>query len=480
VATRRRCYKVSAIGEGGPVASGSWVDIDASNVLHLEFDRKYPVVVRGSGVWVEDSAGRRYLDAMSGGSMAATLGHGRRDIIAAARTQARQLAYLHNERLTNPAQELLAERLVEVAPQGFGRVRFVTGGSEANEMALQLARAYHVERGEPQRWQVVSPAQAYHGPTMATLALTGRPGLQGPFGPYLPSLPHIPPSTWRFDPTGEEALGALDRVLEEVGPDHVSAFFCEPISAAALPAYTPPKRSWDGLAERRERHGFLICFDEVVTGVGRTGRWFAGEAPLVPDVIATAKGLGAGYAAIGAVLCQEHVYRAFAQGSRRFTLGHTWDGAPLSCAVGLAVMDVLRSERILERVRDRGPRLRTELAAALEGLPMVREVRGHGFLLGVSFVDPRDEESFLPRDLGVAGRVDAAAFERGLITLSTQPTRDGYAGDQTLFAPPFTTSDDELQEMVSRFADAVRSVAGELESELAGPETKAPVSREAG
>ena len=454
------------------MVSEPYVDLAASHVLHLEFDRRYPLVVRGEGVWVEDSAGRRYLDAMSGGSMAATLGHGRRDLIAAARKQAERLAYVHNERLTNPAQERLAQELVDVAPAGFTRVRFVTGGSEANEMALQLARSYHVQRGEGNRWHIISPAQAYHGPTMATLGLTDRPGLQRPFGPYLPEHLSIPPSTWRFDPTGEGALDALDRALEKAGPQNVSAFFCEAISAAALPAYTPPRRFWEGLAERRERHGFLICFDEVVTGVGRTGNWFAGcDTPLVPDIIATAKGLGAGYAAIGAVLCHDRVYRSFEEGSRKFTLGHTWDGAPLSCAVGLAVLDVLRSEGLIDRVRNRGAALRVELAEALGSIPMVKEVRGHGFLLGVSFVDPRDGDSFLPPELGVAGRIDAAAFQRGLITLSTQPTRDGYAGDQTLFAPPFITADSELEDMVARFADSVRAVATEAEAQLAGRQT---------
>src|SRR5216110_325283 len=176
------------------------------------------------------------------------------DLVAAARVQAEKLAYVHNERLTNPAQERLAHELVSLAPEGFTRVRFVTGGAEANEMAIQLARRYHVDRGEAQRWQVISPAQAYHGPTMATLALTGRPGLQRPFQPYMPSHGHIPPSTWRFDPTGEAALAALDQVLDEIGPENVSAYFCEPITAAALPAYSPPERFWTGLAERRERH----------------------------------------------------------------------------------------------------------------------------------------------------------------------------------------------------------------------------------
>ena len=453
----------------------AFVDGSRSHVLPLELGHAYPVIVRGEGVWVEDASGRRYLDAMSGGSMAATLGHGRRDIVAAARAQADTLPYLHNERLTNPAQERLARELVEVAPEGFTRVRFTTSGADANELAVQLARSYHVERGEPERWQVISPAQAYHGPTMETLALTGRPGLQRPFEPYLARHLHIPPSTWRFDPTGEAALRALDEALEEAGPKNVSAYFCEPVSAAALPAYTPPRRFWEGLAERRERYGFLVCFDEIVTGVGRTGRWFAGAGTAcTPDVIATAKGLGAGYAAIGAVLCRDHVYDAIARGSRRFTLGHTWDGAPLSCAVGLAVMEAMRSERLVERVRDRGPRLRDELAAALEGIPMVHEVRGLGYLLGVEYVDPRDGESFLPPELRVAGRVDRAAFEGGLITLSTQPTRDGYAGDQTLFAPAFTARDEELAEMVSRFAETVARVAEEVGSELSASRPLSP------
>src|SRR5713101_5434628 len=394
----------------------------STHVLPLEFSRRYPVLVRGEGVWVEDASGKRYLDAMSGGSMAATLGHGRHDIIAAARAQAEKLAYVHNERLTNPPQERLARELVGVAPKGFTRVRFVTGGAEANEMALQIARLYHVDRGQPKRWQVISPAQAYHGPTMATLALTGRPGLQRPFEPYMAAHRHIPPSTWRFDPTGEQALQALDRVLEAAGPGTVSAYFCEPIRAEAL--------------------------------------------PFVPDIIATAKGLGAGYAAIGAVLCRQHVYEAIVNGSRKFTLGHTWDGAPLSCAVGLKVIEVLKKEGLIERVRERGIRLRDELARALEDVPLVHEVRGRGFLLGVEYVDPRDGKSFLPPELRTAGRVDDVAFEHGLITYSTMPTRDGFAGDQTLFAPPFTSTDAELAEMVVRFVSAVRQVAKELETKL--------------
>ena len=433
-----------------------------------ELDHAYPVAVRGEGVWLEDVDGNRYLDAMSGGSMAATLGYGRADLIAAAREQGARLAYVHNELLTNPAQERLARDLVAVAPEGFTRAHFVTGGAEANEAALRLARHYHVDRGEPERWRVISPAQSYHGPTIATLALTGRPGLQGPLTPYFTqAFLHIPPTTERFDPTGESTLEALDRALEEVGPETVSAFYCEPISGAALPAHKPPDRFWEGLAERRERHGFLICFDEIVTGLGRTGSWFAADdLPFVPDIIATAKGLGAGYTAIGAALCREHVYDAIAAGSRAFPLGHTWNGAPLSCAVGVAVLEVLKREQLVERVRERGPRLRQELEDALRDVPIVHEVRGHGFLLGIEYADPRNGESFLPPELGVAGKIDATALEHGLIVLSTQPTRDGYAGDQTLFAPAFTATDEELTEMVERFAAVAREVWGAVEGKL--------------
>jgi adenosylmethionine-8-amino-7-oxononanoate aminotransferase len=302
---------------------------------------------------------------------------------------------------------------------------------------------------------------------MATLSLTGRPGLHAPFGPYFADQPHIPPSTWRFDPSGQAALDALDRVIEELGEDSIAAFFCEPVSAAALPGYSPPDAFWEGLAERRERHGFLICFDEVVTGLGRTGNWFATDAlPLTPDIIATAKGLGAGYAPVGAMICKSHVYDAIAAGSRAFEHGHTWDGAPLPCAVGIAVIDYLKRHRLVERVGERGPQLRDELAAALEEFDMVREVRGRGFLLGIDFVDPRDNSSFLDPELGVARRIDNEALDRGLLLYSTQPTADGYTGDQTLFAPAFVTSDADLGEMVERVRATVEAVEGFVKSQL--------------
>ena len=449
------------------MADSAFITTDATHVFPRELDRSYPLILKAEGVRLWDSAGNEYLDAISGGAMVTCLGHGVEDIVRRAAEQAREVSYLYSQQFTSPAQEALATRLSELAPRAFSRVHFVAGGSEANETALRLARSYHVERGEPQRWRVISPAQAYHGPTVAALSLTGRPSLQRPFDPYGAEHLHIPPSTWRFDPTGQAALAALDDVLETAGPETVSAFFCEPVSAAALPAYSPPEAFWLGLDERRREHGFLVCLDEVVTGMGRTGSWFAAEQlPLEPDIITTAKGLGAGYVPIGAMLCTDAVFAAVAEGSRAFELGHTWGGAPLQCAVGLAVIDYLRTHELVERVAELGPQLRSSLAAALADSELVREVRGRGFLLGIDYVDPRDGESLLEAGLDVARRIDMEALDRGLLVYSTQPTSDGYAGDQTLLAPAFVSSEAELAEMVERMAQVVSAIEGQVKDRI--------------
>lgn len=439
------------------------VRADETNVLPRSFDLEYPIVDRGEGVWLSTADGRRILDASSGGAMVASLGYGVQELVDAASEQADRIAYFYNHHFTSEPAEGLADRLLTVAAPEMARVRFVSGGSEANETALQLARLYHVERGETQRWRVISFAQAYHGSTMGTLALTGRRALQEPYGPYLADHLHIPSSTWRTDPSGEAALVALDRAIEEAGPGTIAAFFCEPVGAAALPAHLEPERFWRGLAERRDAHGFLVCFDEVVTGVGRVGTWLAAhQLPIEPDIVAIGKGLGAGYAPLGAVLCRQHVFDAVDRGSGEFDLGHTWDGAPLSSAVGLAVLDLMVERGLVDRVRERGPSLREELEAAVGGSPIVREVRGRGFLLGVDLVDPHDGTSFLPLDLDVAGLVDDAAFDHGLLVTSTHPQADGFAGDQTLLAPAFVASDEELAQMIDRFAATIRDVEGSI------------------
>jgi adenosylmethionine-8-amino-7-oxononanoate aminotransferase len=446
---------------------------DETSVFPRFLDLAYPNVERGEGVWLTTTDGTKILDACSGGAMVTCLGHAVPELVAAASEQAERIAYFYNHHFTSEPQEQLADRMLEVVAPEMARVRFVSGGSEANETALQLARIYHVDRGQTERWRVISQAQAYHGSTMGTLALNGRRALQEPYTPYLADHLHIPPSTWRFDPSGEAALQELDRLIEEAGADTIAAFFCEPVSAAALPGYSPPERFWKGLAERREEHGFLICLDEVVTGIGRTGTWLAAhQLPIEPDIVAVGKGLGAGHAPLGAVLCGQHVYDAIDRGSREFDLGHTWDGTPLSSAVGLAVLDLIAERGLIERVRERGPGLLKELDAAVSRSDIVREVRGRGFLLGVELVDPRDGMSFLPNDLDAGSLVDDVAFEHGLLVTSTHPQADGYAGDQVLLAPAYTSTDAELAEMVERFAatitDVERTITSSLSSASAG------------
>jgi adenosylmethionine-8-amino-7-oxononanoate aminotransferase len=444
------------------------VRTDDTAVFPRFLDLDYPNIELGDGVWLTTRDGKRILDACSGGAMVACLGHGVKELAAAAAEQAERISYFYNHQFTSEPQERLAERLLGLAPE-MARVRFVSGGSEANETALQLARLYHVDRGDTERWRVISFAQSYHGSTFGTLALTGRLAVQEPYTPYLAPHLHIPPSTPRTDPTGEVALEALDRALEEASPGTVAAFFCEPVGAAALPGSSPSDGFWRGLAERRERHGFLIIFDEVVTGAGRVGSWLAAhQLPLEPDIVAVGKGLGAGHVPLGGVLVRAEVYDAIDRGSREFDLGHTWDGAPLPCAVGLAVLDLIDRADLVTRVRDRGPGLLAELTRALSGSELVGEVRGRGFLLGFELVDPRDGSSFLPVELDAASLVDDVAFEHGLLLTSTHPQADGFAGDQVLLAPAYTSTDEELDQMVERTAATIADVARRVKDRLSG------------
>jgi adenosylmethionine-8-amino-7-oxononanoate aminotransferase len=446
---------------------GTFVTSADTSVFVRELDRHYPLISRGQGVWLYDENGNAYLDGVSGGAMVTSLGHGAvPEILKAVVDQTEAISFLYNVHATTPAQEKLARELIDIAPQGFTHAHFVSGGTEANELALRMVRSYHVERGQEKRHLVISPAQSYHGASVATFGLTGRPGLQAPYEPYIQQQPHIPPSTWLFDTTGEAALRALDDILAREG-DQVAAFLIEPVSAASLPGYSPPEAFWRGLEERRRKHGFLVWFDEVVTGLGRTGSWFAADQiPLEPDIITTAKGLGAGFFPVGAMLVKQHVYQAVADGSRSFEPGHTWDGAPLSCAVGSAVIAHLKSTGLVDAVRERGPHLLHDLRVALDGCELVREVRGRGFLLGVSYVDPADGTSLLDPALQVARRIDNEALRRLLLVYSTQPTNDGFAGDQTLLAPAFVATDRDLEELVGRFAATVKTVEAHVKAQM--------------
>jgi adenosylmethionine-8-amino-7-oxononanoate aminotransferase len=416
------------------------VESTHSAVLARLAELAYPDVERGEGVRLYTTEGREVLDASSGGAMTACLGHGLTELVDAAADQAGRLSYVYNHHFTNDRQEEYADRLISVAAPEMARVRLASGGSEANEGALRLARSYHVERGEPERWRIVSPAQSYHGATFGALSLTGRRSLHGPYGPYLQDQLHVPPGD----------LDALDRLLEE-HEGEVAAFFCEPVGGASRPAWAPPDSFWEGLAERRERHGFLVCFDEVVSGMGRTGSWFAyQQLPIEPDIVTAGKGMGGGYFPLSAVLCREHVYEAIASGSREFEHGHTWDGAPLSCAVGLATLEYIESHGLVERVRERGPSLRAEVEAAVGAMDLVGKVRGWGFLLGLELT------------ADAAAMVDWRAFENGLLVTSSHSSVDGFVPDQTLLAPAYTATDAELGEMVRRLAATLEDVQDRL------------------
>lgn len=420
---------------------------------------RYPDVESADGVWLNLADGRRILDACSGGSMTTCLGHGNDSVAAAAAAQGELLSYSYSHHFTNEPQELLARELIEQTAPGMARVRFASGGSEANETALRLIRSYHVERGDEDRLRVISPAQAYHGSLTGTLALSGRTSLRLGWDPYLAEQSHLAPAAFRDDPSGTAALALLDELLEECGPKNVAAFFCEPISAAAMPAFSPPTGFWEGLAERRERHGFLICCDEIVTGMGRTGTWFASDRlPFQPDIITTGKGLGGGYAPLSAVLCTEGVYAALDEGSGDFDHGHTWDGAPLPCAVGRAVLAELVDRDLIARVDADGPGLLERLRDRIGSLAMVREVRGAGFLLGAELVDPRDGDSPLPSDLDLERLVVEQGLEVEVLLAATSTAADGLVGDQLVLAPAFTADAAELALMVERAGEALAAV----------------------
>ena len=279
-------------------------------MFHRELDRLYPVMVSAHGNRIVDIEGHEYLDAVGGGAAVNNIGFAVPEVLTAACEQLGVLPFVHNQKFTTPLQEQLAEELVRHTPR-FSRALFCQGGGEANETAIRLMRSYHVERGDERRWRVITFAQAYHGSTMATLALTGRPALQAPFGEYLPEFPHIGLVDPRDDPDGSHGLAELEAAILAVGPETVAGFWCEPVAAAAAPALRAPDAFYAGLAELRERYGFLVGFDEVVTGVGRTGTFFASDKlAIAPDIVTTAKGLGGGYVPFGAVLATEDVYRA--------------------------------------------------------------------------------------------------------------------------------------------------------------------------
>lgn len=442
-----------------------------SHVFHRDLRASYPVAVSGEGAWIVDRAGNRYLDA-SGGAAVSCLGHRHPRVVAAIREQAGKLEFAHTAFFTSEPAEELADFLVARAPKGFGRVYFVSGGSEANEMALKLARQVHVERGETQRAHAIAREQSYHGNTLGALALGGNPARKELYAPIL-GLPvsHIAPCyayRHRRDDESEAAYGlraakALEDEILRIGPPNVSAFFAETVVGATAGAVPPAPGYFREIRRICDAYGVLMVLDEVMSGMGRTGTLFACEQDgVVPDMITTAKGLGAGHQPIGATLVREELARAIETRDGVFRHGHTYIGHPIACAAALETQKVIEEEGLLERVRGGGEKFNAMLTERFGQHPHVGDIRGRGLFRAIELVAERETKAPFPRAGGLANRIKRNAMDAGLICYPGNGTADGIDGDHVLLAPPFIMSDAELALAVDRLATAVTKSLAEI------------------
>ena len=434
-----------------------------TRVLHRSLRNTPAVAVRGQGVWIHDSAGRAYLDG-SGGAAVSCLGHNHPDVQAALHAQVDALAYAHTSFFTTEVAEKLAARLVADAPAGTSHAYFVSGGSEAVEAALKMARQYFVEIGQPQRRHIIARRQSYHGNTLGALAVGGNAWRRAQFAPLLIEVEHVSPCyAYRDQHSGETAEQYGERLSEELeaaiqrlGPDSVMAFVAEPVVGATSGAVTAVPGYFRRIREVCDRHGVLFIADEVMCGMGRTGTLYAVEQEgVTPDLITIAMGLGGGYQPIGAVMAQQHIVQAMQQGSGFFQHGHTYLGHALACAASLAVQDVIRRDGLLERVRVMGASLTQRLQEALGDHPHVGDIRGRGLFMGVELVRDRATKQTFDPDLALHARIKREAMARGLMVYPMGGTIDGRQGDHVLLAPPFIISEDELDQLTERLTGAI-------------------------
>lgn len=434
-----------------------------SDVFHRQTRIDPPVAVRGEGLYIVDAQGRRYLDA-SGGAAVSCIGHGHPAVVAAIREQAEALAYSHTSFFTSRPAEELGARLVADAPAGLSRVYFTSGGSEAVEAALKMARQYFVEIGQPQRRHVIARWQSYHGNTLGALSAGGNRARREVFAPLLLDVAHIAPCfAYRFrrDDESEAEYGrrVADLLEAEIlarGPDTVMAFIAETVVGATAGAVPAVPGYFARVREICDRYGVLLILDEVMCGMGRTGTRHACEQEgIAPDLLVVAKGLGGGYQPIGAVLVSRTVYDAFARGSGRFQHGHTYLGHPVACAAALAVQKVIDAEGLLARVRVMGARLRAMLADRFGGHRHVGDIRGRGLFLALELVRERaSKEPFDPKR-ALHAAVKREAMARGLLVYPMGGTIDGERGDHVLLAPPFTVAEPDLATIAERLGEAV-------------------------
>jgi adenosylmethionine-8-amino-7-oxononanoate aminotransferase len=434
-----------------------------THILHRQIGHSYPLASQAEGVIIRDSAGKEYIDASSGAAVSC-LGHSHPDVLAAMREQLDKLAYAHTSFFTTEIAEQLADELVARAPQGMGHVFFVSGGSEAVEAALKLARQYFVERGECQRQYVVARRQSYHGITLGALAVGGRERQRRAFAPLLIATHHVSPvyeyRGRRADETaqayGERLAQELEGKLEELGGKNVIAFIAEPVVGATLGAVPAVPGYFKRVREICDRHGMLLILDEVMCGMGRTGTLHACEQEgISPDLMAIAKGLGGGYAPIGALLLQDKIFNAIAAGSGAFQHSHTYMGHPLACAAALAVQRVMQRDHLLANVREQGSHLSRRLKDRFGNHPFVGDVRGRGLLQGIELVADRGSKEPFDPSLQLHARVKREAMARGLMVYPTGGTVDGTRGDHVLLAPPFIVDATTIETIVERLGEAI-------------------------
>ena len=427
-----------------------------------------PVAVGGEGVWLIDSDGKRYLDG-SGGAAVSCLGHGDPEITKAIKDQLDRLAFAHTGFLTSEPAEALADLLIEHAPPGIDRVYFVSGGSEATEAAIKLARQYWVERGQPERSRLIARRQSYHGNTIGALSAGGNEWRRQQFGPLLLDVSHIAPCyEYRDRHDGESpedygirAANALRDEIERVGPETVMAFIAEPVVGATAGAVPPAPGYFRRIREICDEYGVLLILDEVMCGMGRTGTLFACEQDGVrPDIICIAKGLGAGYQPIGAMLCSKDIYDTIAGGTGFFQHGHTYIGHPVATAAGLAVVRAILDRGLLAQVQAKGQALQAALTARFGQHPHIGDIRGRGLFRGIELVADRDSKAPFDPARGIAARIKKAAFAEGLICYPMSGTIDGRSGDHVLLAPPFIISDQEMDIMLDRLDGAIARSIG--------------------
>jgi adenosylmethionine-8-amino-7-oxononanoate aminotransferase len=434
-----------------------------TRILHRQIHSELPVAVRGEGVHLFDQSGRGYIDA-SGGAAVSCLGHAHPEVLAALHRQLDKMAYAHTGFFTTEVAEQLADRLVETAPAGISHVYFVSGGSEAVEASLKLARQYFVERGETKRRHIIARRQSYHGNTLGALATGGNEWRRAQFKPLLIETHHIASCfAYREQRPGESdedyaarAAGELEKKILELGTDSVIAFVAETVVGATAGAVPPVADYLQRIRAICDRYGVLLILDEVMCGMGRTGTLHACEQDGVsPDIMTIAKGLGGGYQPIGAALLSEQIFDTLAKGSGFFQHGHTYMGHPMACAAGLAVQETIRRDRLLDNVARQGRHLEERLRQRFGNHHYVGDIRGRGLFRGVELVaDRATKEPFAPT-LKLHARVKREAMARGLMVYPMGGTIDGQRGDHVLLAPPFIVDAPTIDMIVDRLGEAI-------------------------